>query len=89
MILHVVVFTFYSFDRRNPEIQPYQYVFFLNFVIAGVVVNYVLLPKFLYPGAYLKFIISVALVAVWVIFLEEAILKKSISRIPGAKDFWE
>ncbi|WP_299244175.1 histidine kinase [uncultured Aquimarina sp.] len=76
VILHIVVFTFYSFDRRNPEIKPYQYVFFLNFVIAGLMVNYVLLPKFLYPGAYLKFAFYVALVVVWVIFVEEVILEK-------------
>ncbi|WP_378182575.1 sensor histidine kinase [Aquimarina sp. SS2-1] len=76
VILHIVVFIFYSFDRRNPEIQPYQYVFFLNFVLAGLAVNYILLPKFLYPGAYLKFIIYVALVTAWVIFVEEAILEK-------------
>ncbi|KAA1240336.1 hypothetical protein [Aquimarina sp. RZ0] len=39
-------------------------------------VNYVLLPKFLYAGAYLKFILYVALVVVWVIFVEEVILEK-------------
>ncbi|MHA7058288.1 sensor histidine kinase [Aquimarina sp. M1] len=76
VILHIVVFIFYSFDRRNPEIQPYQYVFFLNFVIAGLIINYVLLPKFLYPGAYLKFSLYVTLIVVWVIFVEEAILEK-------------
>ncbi|MBQ0735798.1 sensor histidine kinase [Aquimarina celericrescens] len=76
VILHIVVFTFYSFDRRNPEIQTYKYVFFLNFVLAGLVVNYVLLPKFLYSGAYLKFALYVGLVAGCVIFIEEAILEK-------------
>lgn len=76
LILHVVVFTFYSFDRRNPEIQFYQYVFFLNFVIAGLIINYILLPKFLYPRAYLKFAFYVSLVVASVIFVEEEILEK-------------
>ncbi len=76
VILHIVVFIFYSFDRRNPEIKPYQYVFFLNFVSAGLVINYTLLPRFLYPGVYLKFAVYVVLVVAWVIFVEETILEK-------------
>ncbi|MBQ4802118.1 histidine kinase [Aquimarina sp. MMG015] len=76
VILHIVVFIFYSFDRRNPEIQFYQFVFFLNFVIAGLIINYVLLPRFLYPGAYLKFILFFSLVVTGVIFVEESILEK-------------
>ncbi|WP_246615865.1 sensor histidine kinase [Aquimarina litoralis] len=76
VILHIVVFTFYSFDRRNPEIQFYQYIFFLNYVIAGLIINYILLPKFLYPGSYLKFAVYVSVVVACVIFVEEAILEK-------------
>lgn len=70
------MFTFYSFDRRNPEIQPYQYVFFLTFVVAGLVINYLLLPKFLYPGKYIQFAVFATLVVVWVIVVEEFILEK-------------
>lgn len=76
LLLHVVVFTFYSFDRRNPEIQPYQYVFFVTFVVAGLVINYLLLPRFLYPGKYIQFAVLVTLVVAGVIVVEECILEK-------------
>lgn len=75
-ILIVVVFIFYSFDRRHPGIQPYQIVFFLNFVVAALFISYVLLPRFLYTKKYFQFILYFTIVIALVIFVEEGILEQ-------------
>ena len=76
VVLHVVVFVFYSFDRRNPQIQLYQFVFFLNYSAAAFVINYFLLPRFLYKKRYLHFVIYVILLIALVIFVEEAVIEQ-------------
>ncbi len=76
LALIVVVFIFYSFDRRNPGIKPYQIIFFLNFVWAALFVNYFLLPRFFYTKRYLEFLLYFCIVIAAVIFIEENILEK-------------
>lgn len=75
-ILIIVVFIFYSFDRRNPGIKTYQIVFFLNFVMAALFISYVLLPRFFYTKKYFQFIIYFSLVIAAVIYIEEEVLEK-------------
>jgi len=76
LALILVVFIFYSFDRRNPGIKPHQIVFFLNFVLAALFISYVLLPRLFYTKKYLQFIIYFSLVIAVVIFVEEQILEQ-------------
>lgn len=76
VLLHVVVFVFYSYDRQNPQIQPYQFVFFSTYAAAGFVINYLLLPRFLYRKKHLQFVLYTLLVIAVVIFLEEAVIEK-------------
>lgn len=75
-ILIVVVFIFYSFDRRNPGIKPHQIIFFLNFVIGALIISYVLLPHYLYKKKYVSFILYFSLIIAAVIFVEEGILEQ-------------
>lgn len=75
-ILLVVVFIFYSHDRRHPQIQPFQYAFFLNYVLAAFVINYWLLPRFLYRKRYVGFGAYVVLVIALVIAIEEGLLEQ-------------
>ncbi len=76
VLLHGVVFVFYSYDRQNPQIEFYQVVFFSTYAAAGFGINYLLLPRYLYRKKYLHFILyTVAVIAV-VIFLEEAVIEK-------------
>ena len=76
LILFVVVFIFYSFDREDPEIEPDQVVFFLNYVAGVLVINYVLLPRFFYTKKYLSFFIGTVLVIAVVLIIEELVLEK-------------
>lgn len=76
LVLHGVVFIFYSYDRRNPGIESYQVVFFLTYAAAAFVINYFLLPRFLYRKKPLRFIVyAVAVIAV-VILLEEGVIEQ-------------
>ncbi len=75
VLLNSLVFIFYAFDKRLPGFEWHQILFFLNFAIAGLVINYVLLPLFLYKGKYVKFAIYTALVVAMVILIEEALLE--------------
>lgn len=72
----MVVFLFYSFDRETPYIEPYKLAFFLNYSVAVFVINYLLLPKFLYRKKYLLFSVFLALVVLVTILIEEFILEK-------------
>ncbi|SRR5690554_2620588 len=75
-IVIVVVFIFYSFDRRHPGINPLQIIFFLNFVVGALIISYILLPRYLYTKKYFQFVLYFALVIAMVIFVEEGILEK-------------
>ncbi len=76
LVLHGVVFIFYSYDRRNPRIESYQVVFFLTYTAAAFVINYYLLPRFLYRKKPLQFIVYVIAVIAVVIFLEEVVIEQ-------------
>lgn len=75
IILHFLVFLFYSFDKNHPHIEAYQYTFFANYAIAALVINYWLLPHFFYRKKHLTFFLSVALVIAAVILIEERVLE--------------
>lgn len=75
VILHVVIFLFFSFDRNEPQIQQYDVVSFLNHALGALFINYFLLPRFFYRKKYLQFFFCVALVAGAVIAVEEIIIE--------------
>jgi LytS/YehU family sensor histidine kinase len=72
----VLVFLFYSFDRHQPNIELHQVIFFLNYAGAACLINYVLLPRFLYQNKQLEFFGYTALVILGVIMIEELVLEK-------------
>lgn len=76
VLLHVVLFLFYSFDRRNPGIQDYQVAFFINYAVAAFIINYVLLPRFFYLKKYVPFFISLILIIAGIIIIEEFVLEQ-------------
>ncbi len=92
-ILLVLVFLFYALDSHgnyaDSSIHTWEVVFFLNYVLAAVLINYILLPKFLYHKKYWHFSFGVLLILVLVIFIEEAVLEQIYfpatrgSRFPG------
>jgi two-component system, LytTR family, sensor kinase len=90
LLLHAVVFIFYSFDKHEPKITVQQAVFFLNYVAAAFLINYVLLPRFVYKKKYLQFFAFIALILAAVIVVEEFLLEplyfpntKRAEKFPG------
>ncbi len=76
LILHLLVFTFYSFDKNQPHIELYHLVFFLNYAVAVFFINYFLLPRYYYRKKYLHFLAFTLLTIALVIFMEELVLEK-------------
>lgn len=76
IILHVIVFLFYSFDREAPHFESYKLVFFLNYSVAVFIINYALLPQLLYKKKYAMFVVLLMLVVLLTILIEEYVLEK-------------
>ncbi len=75
LALHIVVFLFYSFDKKQPYFQEHEFAFFLSYTIAALVINYVLLPKYYYQKKYLPFFTLLLLTIGALIITEELILE--------------
>lgn len=76
VILNIIVFVFFAFDRRLPGIEPFKFFFYLNYAIAGLIINYYLLPRYLYKARYWEFAVYTLVVVAIVIFVEEAFLEQ-------------
>ncbi|MEM6967659.1 MAG: histidine kinase [Bacteroidota bacterium] len=76
IVLHALVFIFYSIERNQTSIPPYKYAFFANYMVAALVINYILLPRFYYRKKTVSFFVFVLLVIMVVILVEEFILEK-------------
>lgn len=75
LILHILVFIFYSFDKDHPQIGGHHFTFFLNYALAAFLINYWLLPRFFYRKNYLQFVLLLLLLIGMVIFVEERVLE--------------
>lgn len=75
LLLHIVLFLFFSFDKNEPSIQGFKVVAFLNYAVGAFIINYVLLPRFFYKKKYLLFFISVAVIVTAIIMIEELVLE--------------
>lgn len=76
LVLHALVFIFYSFDKDNPLITFQQIIFFLNYALAAFLINYLLLPRFFFQKKYLHFFAYLLLIIIGVIVMEELVLEK-------------
>ena len=76
VLLHVVLFLFFSFDKNQPRIQVYQIAFFMNYAIGAFIINYILLPRFFYRKKYMPFFIFVILIVASIILMEEFVLER-------------
>ena len=76
LVLIVIVFLFYSFDYNDPLIEGHEIVFFLTYVSAAMVVNYVLLDRFLYKKNYIGFFFWFFVLISIMIVIEEGVLEK-------------
>jgi len=76
VILHLLVFIVYSFDKNHPQIELHQGVFFLNYAVAAFIINYFLLPRYFYTKKYLYFAVLSLLLMAAVIIIEELIIER-------------
>ncbi|MGW9685580.1 sensor histidine kinase [Flagellimonas sp. 2504JD1-5] len=76
IILHLLVLLFYSYDRRHPDIDLPEMVFFLSYAVASGLIAYYLMPNFLYKKKPLKFFGSVLMIIIGLILLEELVLEQ-------------
>ena len=76
LFLHIIVFVFYSVDENQPKITLSNVVFFLNYTLAGLLINYIFLQRYFYRKKYLVFSILLLLTVFLVMFLEEGVLEK-------------
>ena len=75
ILLHILLFLFFSFDRYKPSIQEFKIVTFISYALGAFVINYVLLPRFFYKKKYLLFFLSVAVIVTAIIMIEELVLE--------------
>lgn len=77
VILIVVLFLFYSFDKHeHKKIDIVTIPFFANYTIVAMLINYVLLPKLFYQKKRIKFALAVIALLGIVIVLEELVLEQ-------------
>ena len=75
IVLHIVLFLFFSFDKNQPSIQEFKIVAFINYAVGAFVINYMLLPRFFYKKKYLLFFLSVTVIIAAIIMIEELVLE--------------
>jgi hypothetical protein len=87
LVLHGLVFSFYSFDKHHPQIQAHQVALFLSYALGSFVINYLLLPRFFYQKQYLAFMGWLLLVIVGTIGMEELVVEQIYFPETRAKRF--
>lgn len=75
LVLHLLALIFYASDRRHPEISLQEFVYFLHYAAIAAVVNYVLLPRYLYTKKYKQFFWGLLLAVTVLMLVEELILE--------------
>ncbi|MEM8890390.1 MAG: histidine kinase [Bacteroidota bacterium] len=79
----LVLFIFFSYNQEESErvslqslVAGYKFAFFGNYLIASMIINYVLLPIFYYKKRQVLFFISVVALITLVILVDEYILEQ-------------
>lgn len=74
----VLIFFAYEKNKGTGDVvfDVPKIVFFLNYVVAAMIINYVLLPKFLYRKKYRSFIFFSLLIIAAVIIIEEGVIEQ-------------
>lgn len=76
VVLHVILFLFFSFDRNQPQIHEFKIVAFLNYALTALIINYILLPRYFYTKKYVLFFIYVTILVAVLIAVEELVLER-------------
>lgn len=76
IVLHSLVFVFYSLERGHSHIEVYKFAFFINYALAAFFINYFLLPCFYYRKKTLQFFTYALVTIIVVILIEKLVLGK-------------
>ncbi len=76
LLLHIVLFLFFTFDKHQTQIQGFKMVAFLNYAVGALIINYVLLPRFFYKKKYVSFFLGSLVVIASIILVEELVLER-------------
>ncbi|MDN5216142.1 histidine kinase [Fulvivirgaceae bacterium BMA12] len=76
VILIAVLFLATVFDKRKPEANLWEFVFFTNYILAALFISYLLLPRYFYKRKYIQFTIWVTVLLMLVCLIEEFVLEK-------------
>ncbi|HMQ46955.1 MAG TPA: histidine kinase [Saprospiraceae bacterium] len=87
VLLHGLVFIFYSFDHEASHFDNQKLVYFLNYALAAFVINYYLLPHFYYKKKQVPFFLGVGVIAIGVMLVEELALEPIFFPDTRAKGF--
>ena len=56
LLVHIILFIFYSYWQDESEVfYEYKLSFFMNYAIASLIINYILLPEFYYKKKFWSF----------------------------------
>jgi len=72
----ILFFLTKALDRHHTHLHNYDFYFFANYLVAIIVINYWLLPRFFYQKKYALFTVGVVATLTMVILLEELVLEK-------------
>ncbi|MDW7691802.1 histidine kinase [Flammeovirgaceae bacterium SG7u.111] len=87
LLLQLVVFLFFSFDKHSPTIEEHKFAYFFNFAIWALVINELILPRFFYKKKYFMFFVWITLIISIIILTEELVLERIYFPETRAKRF--
>ena len=76
LLLHILLFLFFSFDKNEPQINAFKVAAFMNYALGALIINFILLPRFFYKKKYLHFFLSVVIIVAAIITFEEFVLEQ-------------
>lgn len=88
LVIHTILFLFYSYNQdhagviyssnwANTEfIYSYKFSFFMNYAIAGLIINYIFLPLLYYKKRFVWFFVTVSILIAGVILIDEFFLEQ-------------
>ncbi|MFA8298741.1 MAG: sensor histidine kinase [Hyphomicrobiales bacterium] len=76
LLIIISIFLYTNLDEDHFHIETYEILFFLNYILAGLIINYILLPKFFYKKKYFFFFTGLVLTIALTIVIEEFVLEK-------------
>ena len=76
-VLFVILFFLTkALDRHHTHLHNYDFYFFANYLVAVILINYWLLPRFFYKKKYVRFALGVITAFAVVMLVEELVLEK-------------